>query len=484
LNKTSKNLAEGVCEVQRFGQNKPIPNFRVSGGKMKKLIVLLFSFILASSASAAIYKWVDKEGVVNFTDDESRVPSAYRSKIEIVNAAQMEPSTPSQTPPGKAAVNTQQGEAGKQAPPIAQTLIREGDFAVKLARVLKIGQTMGEAEAESMLATVGVVPKNGWIADYPMTPIIVGQVRNAVVAAAASRKLSMREDEALRAFDGLTVEFGLAIAPGQYAESQPPTSSEYVPPPVINEYYYDEGPPVITYYPPPWDYYYLYGWVPYPFWCSGFFFPGFFILNDFHHHHGHHHDGHHLISNHFVDPTTRASLRVDPTTRTRGTAATRTSGGTGSRGFASSEARKGAASIFSRSANGRALSQPSNTGRQYRGSQNPSTGSARSSGRSFRSPSTRTSSAPSSGGRGSFGGFRSGGNSGNFQGARTGSGGSSSNRSFSSPSGRTFSAPSTGGQSSFRGIPSGGYSGGFHGGGGFGGSHGGGHGGGGGGGHR
>jgi len=400
---------------------------------MKKLIALLFSFVFASSASAAIYKWVDKEGVVNFTDDESRVPSAYRSKIEIVNVAQMGPLIPSQTIPVKVAVNTQQGEAGKQAPSIAQTLIREGDFAFKLAEVLKIGQAKGEAEAESMLATVGVAPKNGWIADYPMTPIIIGQVRNAVVAAAASKKLSMGEDEALRVFEGLTAELGLAIAPGQYAESQPPTSSEFVPPTVIDEYYYDEGPPVVTYYPPPWDYYYLYGWVPYPFWCSGFFFPGFFILNDFHHHHG----GHHSITNHFVDPNTHTSLRVDPTTRTRGTAATRTSGRTGSRGFASPAARVGATSIFNRSVNGKGLSQPGNTGRQYRGFQNSSTGS----GRSF-------------------------------------------SRSFSSPSGRTFSSPSTGGRSSFGGFRSGGYSGGFQGGSGFGGSHGGGHGGGGGGGHR
>jgi hypothetical protein len=166
-------------------------------------------------------------------------------------------------------VNAQRGEAGMQAPPVAQTLIREGDFAKRLAEVLKIGQVKGEAEAESMLATVGIAPKNGWIADYPMTPIVIGEVRNAMVAAVASKNLSIGEDEALRAFEGLTVEFGLAIAPDQYAESPPPTSSEFVPPPEINKYYYDEGPPVVTYYPPPWDYYYLYGWVPYPFWCSG-----------------------------------------------------------------------------------------------------------------------------------------------------------------------------------------------------------------------
>jgi len=453
--------------------------YLISEGKMKSLIALLFSFIFASSASAAIYKWIDKEGVVNYTDDESRVPSAYRSKVEIVNVAQIGSSIPSQTPTGKVvAVNTQQGMTGKQAPPIGQTLVREGDFAVKLAEVLKIGQADGEAEAESMLATVGIVPKNGWIADYPMTPIIMGQVRNAVVAAAASKKLSIEEDEALRAFERLAAEFGLAIVPDQYAESQPPTNSEFVPPRVIDEYYYDEGPPVVTYYPPPWNYYYLYGWVPYPFWCSGFYFPGFFILNDFHHHHGHH-----SISNHFVDPKTHTSLTVDPTTRTRGTAATRTPGGTGSRGFASPAARAGATSIFNRSANGRGLSQPGNTGSQNRGFQNSSTGAVGSFNRGFSSPSGRapTPSSPPTGGRSSFGGFRSGSTSGNLQGARTSLGWSSGSRSLSIPSGRTFSSPSTGGRSSFGDFRSGGYSGGFHGGSDFGGSHGGGHGGGGGG---
>jgi hypothetical protein len=317
-------------------------------------------------------------------------------------------------------------EAAK-APPVSQQLIPEGDFALKLATALKLGTPETEVQAEDMLTAVGIAPKNGWIADYPMTPIIINQVRNAVVAAAALNKLPMGKDEALQTFEGLTAEFGLAIAPGpeQYAEGQPPSGSEYVAPPAINEYYYTEGPPVVTYYPPPWDYYYLYGWVPYPFWCSGFFFPGFFILNDFHIHHRHH-----LISNHFFDPRTHAFLRVDPTTRTAGTAATRTLGGTSSRGFASREARMGATSIFNRSANGRTLSQPGNTGRQYRGFQNPST----VSGSSFRRP-------PS--------------------------------RSFSSPSSRSFSAPSTGGRSSLGGYRGGGFSGGSHGGGGSGGSDGG-----------
>ena len=379
-------------------------------------------------------------------------------------------------------VAVQSEQAVAKAPPVSQQLVPEGDFALKLATVLKLGTPTTEAQAEDMLATVGVAPKNGWIADYPMTPIVIGQVRNAVVAAAASKKLPIREDEALQAFDGLTAEFGLAFAPGpeQYVEGQPPSGSEYAPPEVINEYYYNEGPPVITYYSPPWDYYYLYGWVPYPFWWSGFFFPGFFILNDFHVHH-HHHHGHHMISNHYVDRRTQAFLRVDPTTRTAGTAATRTLGGRSSRAFASSGARVGATSIFNRSVNARTLSQPGNTGRPYRGSHNPSTGS----GRSF--------SAPSTGGRSSSGGSRGGGFSGNSQGGGGfgGSGGGGYGGGYgggggfsgNSQGGGGFGGSGGGGHGGSYGG-GGGFSGNSQGGGGFGGSGGGGYGGGHGGGHR
>jgi hypothetical protein len=303
-------------------------------------------------------------------------------------------------------VTAQPEQAAVKAPPVSQQLVPEGDFALKLATALKLGTPATEIQAEDMLTAAGIAPKNGWIADYPMTPIIIGQVRNAVVAAGASKKLPIGDDEALQAFERLTAEFGLAFAPGseQYAEGQPPSGSEYVEPAVINDYYYTEGPPVITYYPPPWDYYYLYGWVPYPFWWSGFFFPGFFILNDFHVHH-HHHHGDHLISNHFVDRRTQSFLRVDPTTKTAGTAATRTRGGASPSAFTSRGARMGATSIYHRSVNARASVQPGNTGRSYRGFQNPSTGS----GRSFRAPSTYSGSS-SGGSRGStFSGHSQGG---------------------------------------------------------------------------
>jgi len=55
-------------------------------------------------------------------------------------------------------------------PPVAQPLIREGDFAVKLVNVLKIGTAKNEVEAETMLGSSGISPKNGWIADYQLRP--------------------------------------------------------------------------------------------------------------------------------------------------------------------------------------------------------------------------------------------------------------------------------------------------------------------------
>jgi hypothetical protein len=193
-----------------------------------------------------------------------------------------------------------------------------------------------------MLTSAGIAPKNGWIADYPVTPNIIGELQNAVATAADSKKLPMGKDEALKAFQGITTEFGLAVAPGsgQYAESQPPTSSEYVQPQEINDYYYEESPPVVTYYPPPWDYYYLYGWVPYPFWCSGFFFPGFFVLNDFDIIVAGHH--HHRITNHFFDSRSHTFGRVDPVRHTL-TNVSHTAA------FNSTATRNAASSIFNRS---------------------------------------------------------------------------------------------------------------------------------------
>lgn len=51
---------------------------------MRKLLILLILLGFAMPANAAtIYKWVDEEGVVNFTDDYNHVPSYYRDRVEV-----------------------------------------------------------------------------------------------------------------------------------------------------------------------------------------------------------------------------------------------------------------------------------------------------------------------------------------------------------------------------------------------------------------
>jgi hypothetical protein len=346
--------------------------------------------------------------------------------------------------------------ASNAPPPVSQQLVAEGDFALKLVTALNWGTPNNEAQAEDILTSVGIAPKNGWIADYPMTPIIIGELENGVAAASDARQLPMGKEDALKAFQDLTTEFGLAVVPGssgQYAENQGQPN-----PTIINNYYYEEGPPVVTYYPPPWDYYYLYSWVPYPFWCTGFFFPGFFVLNDFHTivAVGHHH---HRITNHFFDRKMNSFVRVDPTARTMGKPANTSLRHT--EGFRSPAARKAATSIFNRSFEraattrgpegtrsrgtpGNTMNQMGNTGRQ-----NEMNFRQGHSG-SFNSPNVtheRSFNAPSTGGR-------------NF--------GSSENfgRSFSPPS-RSFSAP----RGSFGGSHGGGFSGGYSSGG-FSGGHG------------
>ncbi|HEY6009125.1 MAG TPA: hypothetical protein VIU40_12440 [Geobacteraceae bacterium] len=205
-------------------------------------------------------------------------------------------------------------------PPIAQQMVREGDLAVKLTTALGLGTYEDEAEAESKLGDVGITPRNGWIADYPATPDIIGELQKSVGDAAEAGKITLTRDEAVGKLTAVITELKLGIRPYTGATTSEPTPEEaeqYPNPAVVNNYYYTEGPPVVTYYAPPPDYYYLYSWVPYPFWWFDFWFPGFFVLNDFHRPLF---VGHRVafISNHFNDFRAHRVFRVDPVGRFQG----------------------------------------------------------------------------------------------------------------------------------------------------------------------
>ena len=65
--------------------------------KFVKIAILILLLVLPSiSRAAEIYKWVDKDGSVNFADDLSKVPPEYRDQVktEKVTDSQTQTSTP------------------------------------------------------------------------------------------------------------------------------------------------------------------------------------------------------------------------------------------------------------------------------------------------------------------------------------------------------------------------------------------------------
>lgn len=168
------------------------------------------------------------------------------------------------------------------APQIGAPLVREGDFAVELADALGFGAGLDETTAESRLGELGIAPRNGWIADYPMTPDIIGELQQALIDAADNSRLPMDRDEALQIFYDTALDSGLSVVPYADESIRQSSSEDYPEPATVNNYYYNYGPPVVTYYAPPPGYSYLYAWVPFPFWSWGFWFPGYYVLHDFH----------------------------------------------------------------------------------------------------------------------------------------------------------------------------------------------------------
>jgi hypothetical protein len=151
-----------------------------------------------------------------------------------------------------------QSEQTKPGPrSIERSLIREGFFAMRLTEALKIGPVKSEAEAENMLALVGIAPKNGWIADYPVTPDIIGELQNAIATAADSGKIAMNKSEAIKVFEDLVIEIE-----SQYSRVEPSSNRE----PYPETYYYP--------YPYPYSYRYLYTYpyyYPYPYYYGGYY---------------------------------------------------------------------------------------------------------------------------------------------------------------------------------------------------------------------
>jgi len=243
-----------------------------------------------------------------------------------------------------AVVFAEMDAANSRQLPIAQQLVREGNLAIQLTASLGLGthDNEAEAEAESILGEKGIAPRNGWVADYPVTPDIVGELEKSVGAAADAGKIALSRDEALKRLRDVTAGMSLAVSPygvDQGAGVAPVGAVTYPDQAVLEEYYTAEGPPVVTYYAPPPYYGYLYSWVPYPFWYAGFGFGGFFVLNDFYRpcFFG---NNAFFVSNHFRDFRSHRMSRINPAGRFNG----RTFAGTGNtnrHGFNSTGVQRG-----------------------------------------------------------------------------------------------------------------------------------------------
>jgi hypothetical protein len=321
-------------------------------------------------------------------------------------------------------------------PPLAQSLVREGTLAVNLAYALKIGSPTNEAEAESALTSAGIAPRNGWVGDYPVTPDVVIELRNAVGRAADSKGLSMSKQEALNVFDNVTKDYELPVSAANAGPTvSPNTSPGTYPadPTVINNYYTQEGPPVVTYYAPPADYSYLYNYVPYPFWWLNAWFPGYYMLADFilplygygswYHGYwggygygywggggrygywggygynqwsGYDHDGHYgghgghgddryAVSNHYRHPDRGATHRIDPANRARGGFSDGNRAG-GQR-WANPAAQRSAGAIYNRSSHANTARDSENMRQPVNNRTGYNRGYNLNSGRSVNSPS-------------------------------------------------------------------------------------------------
>ena len=175
-------------------------------------------------------------------------------------------------------LTAQTSRTQSDAPQVERELVREGYFAVKLGEALKVVSTDNESEAIRELRWFKIEPRGGWIADQPVTPGILRELRKDVTQAAEDDRFFMNTDEALLRFNQVAANLGLTFDSSSDADAESDEAD-------------NEQPPAAKYYNPypPSSYYDFYPWHPYPFAWDHWYFPGFFFMYDYrystHRHH-------------------------------------------------------------------------------------------------------------------------------------------------------------------------------------------------------
>jgi hypothetical protein len=76
----------------------------------KALMSIIVLWVLVSTGyGGTVYKWVDKDGVINFTDDYTQIPSQYRNQVQMEELGES-PRVETPVPPP---VSTQKSEGAK-----------------------------------------------------------------------------------------------------------------------------------------------------------------------------------------------------------------------------------------------------------------------------------------------------------------------------------------------------------------------------------
>src|SRR5512143_1211123 len=87
------------------------------------------------------------------------------------------------------AADAQYTSGTTSGPPIGQVLVREGDYAIRLAGTLGVVTTDNEVVAEDRLAVLGIAPNSGWISDFPVTPDIIAELQASIEQASTAGRL-------------------------------------------------------------------------------------------------------------------------------------------------------------------------------------------------------------------------------------------------------------------------------------------------------
>jgi hypothetical protein len=99
------------------------------------LIAAWLSILWAGFAWGQIYKWMDRQGNIHFTDNLSRIPSEYRPNVEVERATPLAPlPTPSDDAAPAPLTESAGPEALPPAPPPTDLLGRGPDYWQQLAQ--------------------------------------------------------------------------------------------------------------------------------------------------------------------------------------------------------------------------------------------------------------------------------------------------------------------------------------------------------------